>query len=209
MVRVVGYTYKGVGIGDNVDGDFKWMVKQKKYDKCLFLINENFIDSIDPTPYEGAGTAKLRPLTFRFMDKPRAAGVPTGWSVASGGFTELDPLTKKAIDNSFQRISYLLSKFAYDTIIYSADPKAPTKIGVNIFQLPEKIIDYISSKIASLSQLQHENDLVKLDQHLAYIEKVLTPHARAMRDLARALDRIAVLEKSHQVKRPRLGLTTF
>lgn len=204
MVQVVGYTYKGIGIGDNTDGDFKWMVQQEKYAKCLFLINENYLDSIDPVPYEGAGTAKLRPLTFRFMDKPRAAGIPTGWSVASGGFTELDPLAQKAIDNAFKRIGYLLSKFEYDTIIYSADPKAPTKIGVNIFRLPEEIIDYISLKIETLPQMKLENDLVKLDKHLTYMEKVLAPHAIAIRDLARALDKIVVLEKRCEAKRQRM-----
>jgi hypothetical protein len=197
MVRVCGFTYKGVGIGDNQPGDFVWMVKQEQYNNCLFLINENFIDSVDSKPYEGAGTAKLRPLTFRFLEKPRAAGIPTGWSVASGGFQSLDPLTKKAIDTSFKRIACLLTKFSYDTVVYSADAKNTMRIGVNIFRPSEEILDYISSKIINLKTFDADkHDVPASERQIDSIENILYTHAEAVRDLARAQDKIAVLEQN-------------
>ena len=42
QVVVLGKVYAG----KDKDGDFKWMVKQKQYNDTLFLIAENFLDSL-------------------------------------------------------------------------------------------------------------------------------------------------------------------
>eukprot|EP00966_Prymnesium_polylepis_P111800 2586298-Prymnesium_polylepis.1 len=67
----------------NSDGDYKWMVKQAKYDDALFVIMENFADMVGDDRRAGGGTACLRPVTLFHSKqhmKPRATGIPTGWS---------------------------------------------------------------------------------------------------------------------------------
>ena len=212
MVRVVGCTYEGAGIGDNKFGDFTWMVKQEQYKKCLFLINENFLHSIDDKACEGAGTAKLRPLTFRFVQEPRAAGIPTGWSVSSGGFTDINPLMKKAIDIAIDRIRYILVQFKYDTIMFSADSKDTKRIGMNIFTLPEVVINYISASIQRLEEFNPDLHAISATiniERVERMERILIPHAIAIRDLARAKHRISKLEKDLSSRKRCRDVTCF
>ena len=44
--------------------------------------------SVDPKPHDGAGSAAIRTQSWKYAPTsfPRAIGIPTGWSVASGGF---------------------------------------------------------------------------------------------------------------------------
>ena len=56
QVAVVGKLYAG----KDKDGDYKWMVKQKQYGDTLFLIAENFLDSLLDDSVAGGGTAVLR-----------------------------------------------------------------------------------------------------------------------------------------------------
>ena len=51
QVAVVGKLYTG----KDKDGDVKWMIKQKEYNDTLFLIAENFLDSLLDDSVAGGG----------------------------------------------------------------------------------------------------------------------------------------------------------
>lgn len=171
-MKVVGVLFVQAG----EEGDFKWMRMQYKYRNTLFLFNENVVDSYSDKPLAGAGSAAIRPYTHRFVDKPRAAGIPTGWSVASRGFTTFDFLTKKIIDWSFERIRTILhNDTEIDQIIFSCSSGDPTRIGTSIFQLPEKIVSYISDGIAALAD--ESSDDIKSHETLNRLEANLAAHA--------------------------------
>jgi len=165
------------------EGDFKWMRQQDKYRNTLFLFNENVVDSYNDQPLAGAGSAAIRPYTHRFKEKPRAAGIPTGWSVASRGFTTFDFLTKKIIDWSLERIRTILHNDPeIDQIIFSCSSDDPTRIGTSIFQLPEKIVSYISDGIAALAN--DSGDDIKSHETLNRLEANLAAHAFLHEELA-------------------------
>ena len=108
-VKVYGVLFSGL----NKIGDFAWMVKKQKYNNTLFVIMENFLDAISDDKSAGGGTATLRPFT-KVNDTdtvpPRAVGIPTGWSMESGGFSHVGIESKRAIDLSVERINRILSK---------------------------------------------------------------------------------------------------
>ena len=129
VVQPVLYTGKS-----GVDGDYLWMVKQAQYQNTLFIIMENFLDSISDDQPKGSGTACLRRFTLKAMSAsdiqagkiPRAAGFPSGWSVNTGGFRVLDKKSQLAIDLSFERILGILHKHpSIDRVVYSCDDDDP------------------------------------------------------------------------------------
>ena len=187
-VRGVHFTKK------NTEGDFEWMEKQDKYRHTLFIINENFLDSIDEKE-AGAGTAKLRPLVWRYVTIPRAAGIPTGWSVASGGFQETDFYTRKALDASIDRIKIILRDNPQLTdIVFSCDASDNTKIGTNIFKLPDACVNQISTKLFDL-QFFNATDFDKTHEDVDKVERLLYPHAWLHYENARLMDEIRVLKR--------------
>ena len=141
-------------------GDFEWMVKQPEYDDALFIVMENFIDSMSDECSAGAGTAVLRPLTLahfrsRGAPRPRAFGIPTGWCTDSAGFSHMDCGNIKAvIDLSLDRAALLLRKGAkvYKRIIFSCSEDDRSLIGTGVFKktLGKDVIEYISKGIAEL-----------------------------------------------------------
>ena len=153
-LTVVGKVFAG----KNKDGDFKRMVKQKQYDDTLFVIAENYLDSVCDECDEGAGTAVLRPLCPQRVSPetvPRAVGVPTGWSVAAMGFPHMDTVfTKTAIDLSLDRIAVVLDENPqFKRLMYSSDAKDPRMLGVKIFEstLDPKVRSYISLAINNVA----------------------------------------------------------
>jgi len=180
----VGKVFKG----KNKDGDFKWMVKQPEYQDALFVIAENFLDSIRDDYDEGAGTAVLRPMCPQRValgETPRAVGVPTGWSVPAMGFPFMDTVfTKTAIDLSLDRIALVLGQHPqYKRLIYSCDAAAPQLIGVKIFEstLNDAVREYISEGIHNMgSRVPHKATLKAIRQQ----ELKLLPHAIFVSDAA-------------------------
>ena len=149
QVAVVGKLYAG----KDKDGDFKWMIKQKEYNDTLFLIAENFLDSLLDDSVAGGGTAVLRmrcPQRIVAGSTPRAVGVPTGWSLTSSGFRDMDNYVKTVIDLSLDRIAIVLDQHPqFKRLIYSCDEKAPNLLGVKIFKetLNPTVQEYISEQI--------------------------------------------------------------
>ncbi len=140
-------------------GDFAWMVRQPEYDDSLFVVMENFIDSMSDECSVGAGTAVLRPLTLAHYrnqgaPRPRAFGIPTGWCTDSAGFSHMDcGNIKAAIDLSLDRAALLLSKCnVYKRIIFSSSEDDRSLIGTGVFKntLGKDVIAYISKGIAEL-----------------------------------------------------------
>ena len=100
--------------GKDKDGDFKLIVKQKQYNDALFLIAENFLDSLLDDSMAGGGTAVLRmtcPQRVVAGYTPRAVGVPTGWSLTASGFPHMDNYIKTVIDLSLDRIALVLDQY--------------------------------------------------------------------------------------------------
>ena len=100
----------------------------------------------------GCGTAQIRNRSYRAVeDKPQATGVPTGWSVASGGFNMMDQDVKECIDIAFERIAMLCDKDRDKcTLVYSCDKNDEAKIGTGTFCVVASVLDYISVKLANV-----------------------------------------------------------
>ena len=152
-LKVYGVLFSGL----NKVGDFAWMVKKVRYKNTLFVIMENFLDAISDDKSAGGGTAILRPLT-KVKDgdtaPPRAVGIPTGWSIESGGFSHVCLESKRAIDLSVERINRIISKFDSITeIVFSCDSKTPTMVGTNIFRntIGSDVIEYITAQLMAFS----------------------------------------------------------
>eukprot|EP00966_Prymnesium_polylepis_P020545 472628-Prymnesium_polylepis.2 len=163
-VTVVSTLFKG----KNKDGDFKWMVKQPENSDALFVIAENFLDSMRDDWDEGAGTAVLRPLCPQRVkpgQTPRAVGVPTGWSVAAMGFPFMDSVfIKTAIDLSLDRIALVLDQHPqYTRLVYSADADSPRLIGVKIFEstLSDEVRTYISDGLHNIANRVPQKSTLK------------------------------------------------
>ena len=148
MVAVLGVVYDG----PHKYGDFKWMLKQPEYEDTLFVYNDNVKDNLDPNSMDGAGSAAIRNVSWRFATPPRSVGIPTGWSVASGGFDEMDIYSKRAIDFSIARIWKIImdSDSKVTKVIYSCSREDKMKIGVSIFQPHSSILNYINDQLHNL-----------------------------------------------------------
>ena len=135
------------------------MIKNPAHAKTLFVIAENFLDSVSDESTPGAGTACLREYTLKhFRGKnekyPRAVGIPTGWAVAAGGFPILDNDIKTAIDTALDRAALILDQLPnlYDRVIYSCSDDDDNIIGAGVFRntLSDDVVKYISDGIHGL-----------------------------------------------------------
>ncbi len=134
----------------NEIGDFMWMKDQKEYNNSLFIFNDN--TEYHNTNKRGGGNAIMRKYNKynTSLDKPISAGIPTG-SLENGGFMEFNQEVKKIIDESFEEIKELITKYNYTEIIYSADKNG--SLGTNIFEVNKDVINYITNLIKSLEKI--------------------------------------------------------
>lgn len=178
------------------DGDFKYMRKQKHYENSLLIYNDNFCDSLVTEKNTGAGSAAVRDECWRFSDNPRTAGIPTGWSVPSGGFDEVNKFTQIAIECALDRIRLVLKEQPeISEVIFSSSTDDDTKIGSSIFRIDEKIVNYISVKLFELEQFDR-NNFDKTHASIDSRERVLIPHAILHRRCARLQDEIRLLKRN-------------
>lgn len=152
MVAVEGVLFAGKG----QLGDYKWMAKQPEYDDALFIVTENVIDSMSASADDGGGTAAIRHLTWlhcKSGEAPRAAGIPTGFSVPCGGFTIMDDTVRAYIDLALERLVLILNTYPHlKRVIYSADKDDPMRLGSGIFNPDPSVTTYISEKLHSLAK---------------------------------------------------------
>ena len=136
-------------------GDFKTMIDDPKYRDAVFIIQENVKDGLDwEDSTGGAGTAAIRPYCWIYNqdEKPRAIGLYTGWSVASGGFKYFNDRTEEAIDVCVDRLYLLLKKYpSIKRIIYSANPDDKDLLGTGVFKPDESILRYASCRLLDLT----------------------------------------------------------
>lgn len=188
MVTVIGVPFVAKG----EDGDYEWMVKQSKYKRTLFIIQENVIDAANEKD-AGAGTAVLRPFTFRYKDVPRAAGIPTGWSVRSGAFTRLNFFSKRAINIAVERIHRILHDHDSITqIVFSCSSDDTTLIGQGVFKIPLPVIMFISQKIQALATKQTPTHT---HEEITAAEVNFLEHAYAIDIIAKQTDEIRILKR--------------
>lgn len=183
-------------------GDFSWMIKQPEFSHVLFVYNENFIDSQDETAYEGAGSAIIRPYTHRFHTLPKAAGIPTGWCIKTGGFKHMTRYVELAITYSFQRIERILYDDTSKTeIIFSCDQDNHNIIGSRIFKPSNEVIEYISDELQKLKHFDLNSS--KRKHH------VLNANERILLEHALDKQKIASLEEDlKKAKKESIGTVT-
>lgn len=180
-------------IGPGQDGDYEWMIKQPSYAACLFVMSENFLDSMRPPgkARPGAGTACLRLHALPHTERPRAVGVPTGWSRAARGFPSpsSNELVKRAIDCALSRVAFLLVTYSFDTVIYSCDHKDRNLLGADIFRntIDPMVLRYISEGLLRITADPHTfvRDMAKIKKQEV---EVLFPHAKEIDRFARSFN---------------------
>ena len=133
---------KGACFEDGRHGDFNCMIELEKYSNCLFLFNDNYKQRKSLIP--GAGNACIRPAKA----KHRAAGIPTGWCIDSGGFDTLGEYEEQAIDLAIYEIQRMNRIFKYDAIYYSADSSG--RIGCGIFAVAQKVLQHITDRLINI-----------------------------------------------------------
>lgn len=142
-IDVVGIKYKY----SNTYGDFYWMCNQPQYNNSLFIFNDN--EEYHYTCKKGVGNAVIRIYNkYSLFNIPKSAGIPTG-TLMKGGYMIFDENVKKNIDYSFDDIVELIKKHGYRTLYYSSELDG--KLGTSIFKVNSTVIDYITSKIHSLT----------------------------------------------------------
>jgi hypothetical protein len=147
---VEGSVFTGTG----KDGDFGWMISQRKYAKTLFVFNDNeeqfraFIrgDRLSGCSV-GGGNAIVRP--YQCQEPPRAQGIPTG-TLARGGYRSLDPETRENIDIGIERVKALVKTGDYDRVVFSQERDRPT-LGAGIFNPSAEVRDYIYNALIGLN----------------------------------------------------------
>ena len=161
-ISVVGKLFVKKG----VDGDFAWMVQEPTYNDTLFVIAENFLDSLRDDATNGGGTAVLRhfsPQRIADGEFTRAVGVPTGWSTTAMGFPHMDVDVKRAIDLSLDRIALVLDQNpGFTRLMYSCDEQHQELIGVKIFDttLSFTVQGYISRALHGIGERQVKHSVL-------------------------------------------------
>ncbi len=144
-MKVIGSVFHG----GHKDGDFDWMLKQKKYDDALFVFNDNeqqyILHRDDPTNsggcIAGAGNGIIRP--WQCQTPPRAAGVPTG-----PNYAKLTPHISALIDEAVATVGKIAADQNYARIFYSADSHG--HLGTGTFQVGSDVKAYIVQKLKAL-----------------------------------------------------------
>ena len=175
QISIIGvpFTIKGA------HGDFGWMIQQQMYSDVLFIFNENYIASQCNETTKGAGSAVVRPYTYKLCDNPRAVGVPTGWCVGSGGFKSFDRFSKLAVDYAFDRIKRVLHEQQHlRRVMFSCDENDYKTIGSKIFNINENVIQHIMKRFKELEDYDTETEPRKTHDEIDGSEEILLIHAR-------------------------------
>jgi hypothetical protein len=137
-------------------GDFAWEIEQSANDDAIYVFSENFCDYARDKASKGGGSAAIRPYVFRYCkdgERPRAIGIPTGWSISSEGFRCLDRHVEGAINCAFDRLINHLDEWPeIQRIVYSCDPTNTCLIGTGIFKdtIGFDVVNFISKRLQLL-----------------------------------------------------------
>ena len=159
--------------GKGMEGDFAWMMKDPKYSSTIFVFNDNVVDGANSKPHDGAGSAAIRTWSWKYApesEAPRALGVPTGWSVSSGGFRVedgvLEPFAARAITLAFERLVLACVRHQVDQVIFSCDKSDPSckRLGCGIFALEPPLLRFIEEKLHGLTARVAEGSKFTIDR---------------------------------------------
>lgn len=142
-------------VGNEVDGDFKFMLNDPAYEDAVLIFNDNVVDASAEVTVNGAGSASIRRASARYNaeGKPRAFGIPTGWSVQSGAFkadtVNLEFFAARAIIVEIERLVLILRSRGASVrrLVFSCDANDPTRIGTGIFDVSAAVVDFIMVKL--------------------------------------------------------------
>lgn len=173
--------------GKGVEGDFAWMIKDPAYSSTIFVFNDNVVDGAVAKPHDGAGSAAIRTWSWKYgpvTEFPRALGVPTGWSVFSGGFrmdgNELEPFAARAITLAFERLVLACAQHDVDQVIYSCDKTDPLcrRLGCGIFALEPPVLRFIEDRLHRLPERVAEGSkftvgrITELETQIAHVGRL-------------------------------------
>ncbi len=173
--------------GKGREGDFAWMIKDPKYSSTIFVFNDNVVDGANSKPHDGAGSAAIRTWSWKYApesEAPRALGVPTGWSVSSGGFRVedgvLEPFAARAITLAFERLVLACVRHPVDQVIFSCDKSDPScnRLGCGIFELQPPLLRFIEDKLHGLTARVVEGSkftvdrIDELEAQIAYVGRL-------------------------------------
>lgn len=131
----------------NIFGDFSYMCKLNECTDSLFIFNDN--EEHHHTNNKGGGNAIMRFYNkYSILEIPISAGIPTG-TLKNGGYSKFNSRCKKQIDDSINEIIELIQKYNYKKIYYSSEFDG--RIGTGIFNVNEKVLNYITFKIYNLT----------------------------------------------------------
>lgn len=170
---------------DDPKHDFKLMLQNPFHATTLFIINENFLGWRNPKYFgNGGGTAALRSKTYPEGYEKNGifvAGIVTGWSVMSNGFTTLDQFERRAIDLSLSNVRNILREHPeIDNVVFASDETDKTKIGSGIFKVHDSVKKYISEQL-------HELTYYRVNEGQSI------PSPRQIETMAVPIDRVAQL----------------
>jgi hypothetical protein len=144
MSTVIGTVYTKKGR----EGDFDWHIQSGNFEHALFLFNDD--EKRHHWKKAGTGNAVIRKYNKHACPgRPRSAGIVTG--SGDTGYSELNKETQEKIDACFKEIRDIIKEQKYTTIYYSA--KTPNGIlGTSIFQVDQKVLEYITEQIHGLAK---------------------------------------------------------
>lgn len=152
-MKVIPIIFEGKG----KYGDFDWMIQQPKYKKCLFIFNDN--EEMYYTNEPGGGNAIIRKynnccgIKYPKQIYGRSAGIPTG-TLKRGGYQYLTKRVKKIIDNAFMNVDEWIDCGWARRVFYSCEKDGYT-FGTSIFNVGDKVIDYINMKIDLIKEYKY------------------------------------------------------
>ena len=181
-----------------VYGDFAHMIKDPANASTVFVFNDNVVDADDAVPHDGAGSAAIRTFSWKYADpstSPRAIGIPTGWSVASGGFQldgdALEPFAARAITLAFERLHIACTIHNVERVVFSCDKDDPSnrRLGCGIFELEAPLLRYIEDKLHNLPTRVAEGPSKFTLERLGELEKQVAHVGRLQEKIARSVRR--------------------
>ena len=144
-LKIIPSVYSGGG----KEGDFEWMIQQKKYAKSFFIFNDNVsqFEARRDNPNDqngcsiGGGNAVIRP--YQCNTPPQAGGIPTGPQ-----FSGLTDDAKKLIDEAIVLIKKGIKQGGYDGVVFSSNGHGG--LGTSIFSVPAEVKKYVVQEIYKL-----------------------------------------------------------
>lgn len=152
MIEIIRSVYQQ---RNGCEGDFSWMIEQPRYERALFVFNDNegeFYRHLEGASHRcspGGGNAAIRP--FQCRPAPRAAGVPTGsYSGHSTGYQRLDDHVRQVTTDAVTQIGRLLGTGRFDSIVISWDAESES-LGFGIFRPSLEVRNHIVDRLTEVA----------------------------------------------------------